>query len=631
MNSISVPTRVLLTLSALKGVGPAALKKVAAIPSFWEWSLTEWAAAVPQIARAIDGQEETAWRTAQEWANEQEEAADKHRSRIISAVDSDYPRLLAATKDDPFLLYVKGRLAPDPEQSVAIVGTREPTSHGVLIAQRITQFFVEQRWSVVSGLALGCDSIAHQAALDAGGHTVAVMAHGLQMVAPSRHKKLAQDILEAGGALVSEYPFGRDAMGSQFVKRDRTQAGMAQGVVMVQSDLKGGSLHASRAALDYKRWLAVPYPTDKDRDNAEPKVQANLLIADGVDAQRANLLRCPLDALRLVEVVRSRDDYLKLIGQQSTADDSSAVDPFVRAGSSTSLHEEVQNAPTEPPALPEADMDSTSIVIDESTLAAPDEHVRPAADLLQQFPDVDLGLNRDRPAATEEQPPPVDPSPTGYQIPPELAPTEGGTAYYLQVSPEDLVNLKVVGIPLTETEAKEALQKNKANTELVATVSRLVYLQDKLDGLTKLCSKRASNDQRALRFQFQVEDVLTHMKRAADQLLHLEHHSPQKRPLPIFMRYGAATGQPELPLMGAASLPRDVPLIVVLDHLLDSLPRSLRVPGHKSIGHNSDTGSGITVHLGDLIFSFNNLVSSVLNQGSHTRPTTLKETTNAIK
>lgn len=630
MNLISIPTRVLLTLSALKGVGPAALKKVAAIPSFWECSLDEWAAAVPQIARAIDGQQETAWKTAQEWTNAQEDAADKHRSRIISAVDDDYPQLLAATKDDPFLLYVKGKLAPDPERSVAIIGTREPTPHGVLIAKRITQFFAEQRWSVVSGLALGCDSIAHQAALDAGGHTVAVMAHGLQMVAPSRHKKLAQDILDAGGALVSEYPFGRDAMGSQFVKRDRTQAGMAQGVVMVQSDLKGGSLHASRAALDYKRWLAVPYPTDKDRDNAEPKVQANLMIADGVDAQRADLLRCPLDALRLVEVVRGRDDYLKLVGQHSVADDSSALEASVRAGSSPSLHEEVQHTAMEFPALPEADLDSTSIV-DESTLPALEELVLPAADLPQQFTDVDLGLDSDRSAATKEQLSPVDSSPLGHEVPPELVPTEERASYYLKVSQEDLANLKVVRIPLVDTEVEEDLQKDRANIELVVTVSRLMYLQEKLDDLRKLHSKRALNDQRALRFQLQVEDVLTHMKRAADELLHLEHRSPQTPPLSILVRHGAATGQPELPLMGAASRPRDASLSVILDHLVDSLPRSLSVPGHKSIvGHDSATESAVEVHLSDLLFSFNDLVRSVLNHRSHTAPATLRKTTNTI-
>ena len=243
----------------------------------------------------------------------------KYDARIISAVDDEYPRLLAATKDDPFLLFVIGALAKEKQLPVAIIGTREPTQHGQLIAQRITQFFVEQRWSVISGLAIGCDAVAHQTTIDAGGHTVAVLAHGLHMIAPSRHKKLAHDILDSGGALVSEYPFGTNVLGAQFVKRDRTQAGLSRGVVMIQSDIKGGSLHASRAALDYKRWLAVPYPTEKDRENGEPKVQANLAIADGTDTERAELLRCPISSLQLVQVLRGREDYLRLTEPEGEA------------------------------------------------------------------------------------------------------------------------------------------------------------------------------------------------------------------------------------------------------------------------------------------------------------------------
>ncbi|MCK6844201.1 DNA-processing protein DprA [Klebsiella pneumoniae] len=197
--------------------------------------------------------------------------------------------------------------------SVAIIGTREPTAHGVQIAQRISRFFAERGSSIVSGLALGCDAIAHETALRCGGHTVAVLAHGLQMISPSKHKDLAERILESGGALVSEYPFGQSVQAQQFVKRDKTQAGLADGVVMIQSDLKGGSLHASRAALEYGRWLAVPYPTDRDRANDEPKIQANLLIADGAPGPKTALLRCRESALSHIVVLRSKEDYQRLL------------------------------------------------------------------------------------------------------------------------------------------------------------------------------------------------------------------------------------------------------------------------------------------------------------------------------
>lgn len=308
MTDISPAARFLLSLSHLPGVGPATLKKALSIPRFDLFAIDVIAAHVPAISKAlnIDG----AWERAQENTEMQMREAQRYEARILCVLDPEYPKLLAQTRDDPLLLFVRGALAVNPANSVAIIGTREPTVHGMVIAKRITQFFAEAEWSIVSGLAIGCDSLAHETALDAGAHTVAILAHGLQMIAPARNRQLAERILSSGGALVSEYPFGREVQKQQYVKRDRTQAGMAQGVVMIQSDLVGGSLHASRAALEYKRWLAVPYPTDKDRERNEPKIQANLLIADGDDEKRADLLRCPSSSLSSVLVLKSREDYL---------------------------------------------------------------------------------------------------------------------------------------------------------------------------------------------------------------------------------------------------------------------------------------------------------------------------------
>lgn len=308
MTDISLAARFLLSLSHLPGVGPATLKKALSTPRSDLFAIDVIAAHVPAISKAlsIDG----AWERAQENTEMQMREAQRHEARILCVLDPEYPKLLAETRDDPLVLFVRGSLAVNPTNSVAIIGTREPTAHGMVIAKRITQFFAEAEWSIVSGLAIGCDSLAHETALDAGAHTVAVLAHGLQMIAPARNRQLAERILSRGGALISEYPFGREVQKQQYVKRDRTQAGMAQGVVMIQSDLVGGSLHASRAALEYRRWLAVPYPTDKDRERNEPKIQANLLIADGDDEKRADLLRCPSGSLSSVLILKSKEDYL---------------------------------------------------------------------------------------------------------------------------------------------------------------------------------------------------------------------------------------------------------------------------------------------------------------------------------
>jgi DNA processing protein len=307
MIETSAKTGILLAFSMLKGVGPAMLRKIAAVPAFESLPVEHVAAQVTQLRKILDDKE--AWPKALEAAASQLDQAERYKARILSPFDSEYPQLLASTKDDPFLLFVRGTLAPTPAKSIAIIGTREPTPHGEGATSRLTNFFGEQGWSIVSGLALGCDGIAHRTAVETGAHTVAVLAHGLHTISPSAHRKLAESILDAGGALVSQYAFGQGAQKAYFVQRDRVQAGLAQGVVMMQSDVKGGSLHASRAALDYDRWLIVPYPTSADRENTEPKIQANLLLADGKDFEKADLLRCHTSSLARLMVIRNKEDY----------------------------------------------------------------------------------------------------------------------------------------------------------------------------------------------------------------------------------------------------------------------------------------------------------------------------------
>jgi DNA processing protein len=299
----------------LKGVGSAALKKVSSEQRYLNESIEELALRVPSVGKAVGngGEMQVAWERAVADAEQQVEKARQSGACIISQVDDHFPLILRSAKRSPFLLYVRGVLSPDPMRSVAIVGTREPTVHGMMITQRITAFFAEQGWTVVSGLAFGCDAIAHRAALVAKGHTIAVLAHGLQTVAPSQNQKLADDILAAGGALVSEFAFGIEPLPPLFVRRDATQAGLAQGVVMIQSDVSGGSLHASRAALEYGRWLAVPYPTEMDQKRVEAKISANLVLGGSDVEQKAALLKCDVADLSRLFVLRGREDYSSLL------------------------------------------------------------------------------------------------------------------------------------------------------------------------------------------------------------------------------------------------------------------------------------------------------------------------------
>jgi len=182
MTIISIETARLLPYVMLRGVGPKTIQQIARLEGFTELSHPD---IVDRVSGLDNGTDNAAWDAACEAAEHQMSEAEKEGVRILSLLDTDYPDLLSATDDDPCLLWVKGILSSTPENSVAVIGPREPTYHGDLIARRIAHYFVEQQWSVVSGLAIGCDTAAHESTLDAGGHTVAVMAHGLQMVPPA--------------------------------------------------------------------------------------------------------------------------------------------------------------------------------------------------------------------------------------------------------------------------------------------------------------------------------------------------------------------------------------------------------------------------------------------------------------
>lgn len=307
---ISPSTEKLLVLSGLPGIGPIALSAVLRHPEFESRSLADLGGLNPAVAKALSTPGALA--EAERRAARDIRAAEEDGAGILSPADAGYPPLLAETHDRPAFLYVRGDLRPTREKPVGVIGTREPTQHGTIIARRITSYFAARGWSIVSGLALGTDGISHEAALEAGGHTVAVLAHGLDTIAPKRHAKLAERILASGGAWVTEYPYGTAPYGPNFVKRDRIQAGLAKAIILIQTDVRGGSLHATRAALGYGRLVAFPAPTPADVARCEPKVQGILKLIHSDRRELSEFLQCREDALAGLRRVESRDDYPEL-------------------------------------------------------------------------------------------------------------------------------------------------------------------------------------------------------------------------------------------------------------------------------------------------------------------------------
>ncbi|MBI3261080.1 DNA-protecting protein DprA [Candidatus Berkelbacteria bacterium] len=183
-----------------------------------------------------------------------------HGIDLISIKDERYPMLLKQITDPPLLIYTKGTLPAD-EPTVAIVGTRKPTDYGAAAAQYFAKGLASQGIIVVSGLAYGIDSVAHQATLDVGGKTVAVLPGGLDKTFPTQHEQLAKQIVTSGGALVSEYPPGTPAYKANFGVRNRIIAGFSLGTLVVEGAEHSGTMLTARSTLEYNRELfAVPHP-----------------------------------------------------------------------------------------------------------------------------------------------------------------------------------------------------------------------------------------------------------------------------------------------------------------------------------------------------------------------------------
>lgn len=300
-----------LILSGLKGVGPSTIEKVLGLSSYplkTALELCEYAYELRKNSLTVEQFDE-----ARRYADFQVDMASKNDTRVISLLDAEFPKTLMASGVRLAVLYVKGNVGALNIPSVAVIGTREPTPHGEEITKRITDWMVQQGWAIVSGLALGCDSIAHKQAIESGGKTIAVMAHGLQTISPSRNKDLATSILSSDGALVSEFGFDIKPAPTNFVIRDKTQSALSRGVIMIQSDLVGGSLHASRAAIKDLRPLIVPFPTYKDIAHSESKISANLLLASDDAIGKCNLLKCASAGLENLHIIRRKEEYGRML------------------------------------------------------------------------------------------------------------------------------------------------------------------------------------------------------------------------------------------------------------------------------------------------------------------------------
>ena len=261
------PREALITLNLIPGLGSVRIRALLEFFGSAELVLEAPAPLLEQVPRVGPrlAQAISRW---QECTNPEAElaCAAQYGARIVTLLDDDYPQALRRMADPPVVLYMRGTLLPcDMQRAVSIVGSRMASPYGMTIARRFARELAEAGCTVISGLARGIDSAAHQGALDAGGRTVAVLGNGLAHVFPAENADLAAHIEAGHGAVISEFPMGVRPAKTTFPQRNRIVAAWSMATLVVEAPQHSGSLHTARlAAENYgKSVFAVPGPVDR--------------------------------------------------------------------------------------------------------------------------------------------------------------------------------------------------------------------------------------------------------------------------------------------------------------------------------------------------------------------------------
>jgi len=255
----------LLALNALPKIGPIRIRRLlkhfgapATILSRSDTQLQEVSGIGPEIASII-----TRWR---ELTDPEAELAlcERHQISILTARSPLWPTSLTKSQDSPLLLYVKGELLPEDQSAFAIVGSRRCSHYGRAATRRFSSTLAHAGYTIISGLARGIDTEAHEAALEAKGRTVAVLGSGLLQLYPAENKDLARRIIDGHGAIVSEFPLRCPPDKQTFPQRNRIVANWCTGLLVTECPRRSGSLITANMASEAGRPIfAIPGPIDQ--------------------------------------------------------------------------------------------------------------------------------------------------------------------------------------------------------------------------------------------------------------------------------------------------------------------------------------------------------------------------------
>lgn len=265
-----------IAFSRVMGIGPVRFRRLQEY--FADDMRTAWHACLAELIEAgID--EKTSEKFLRQRATivpEQElERLEKRRIRVLTWLDEEYPSLLKRLEYAPPVLYVYGQINEDDRQdeynagkqnrsgdfALGVVGTRRMSSYGRQVTERLTSELVKGQVTIVSGLALGVDTVAHTTALDEGGRTIAVLACGLDTIYPPSNRALARRIVESGqGALISAFPLGVRPDAGNFPARNHLIAGLSLGILITEAPKRSGALITASSALQQGREVfGVPH------------------------------------------------------------------------------------------------------------------------------------------------------------------------------------------------------------------------------------------------------------------------------------------------------------------------------------------------------------------------------------
>lgn len=245
------------------------------------------------------------------------EKLGRYGVNAVNYNDPNYPSRLKEIYDYPPLLYIRGSLLPQDEWCLAVVGTRRATVYGKQVADEIVTDLAQSKITIVSGLAKGIDSVAHQAALAVGGRSIAIFACGLDTVYPSENADLARNIIQQG-ALISEYPLGTRPRAENFPRRNRIMSGLSLGVLVVEANEISGAMITARLALEQNREVfAIPGSilSPASRGTNHLIQEGAKLVRDYTDILEELNLMTVAHQMELQEVIPASDTEALLLKQ----------------------------------------------------------------------------------------------------------------------------------------------------------------------------------------------------------------------------------------------------------------------------------------------------------------------------